>query len=267
VEPAVVDYLRRLVAEASTVLGEELVGVYAAGSVALDAYEPGRSDIDLALVCESSLPLEAKRRLVDRLRHDSLACPARGLELVVYRRGVAGSGTPEPGFELELNTGPAMAHRVTLRPEDRPEADGRFWYGLDRSILHQHGRALLGPPAAEVFADLTAEEVRTLLTASLRWWLERTPPGSAPTPGADDAVLGACRALVRHRTGRWTSKAAAAQLVSRDGHEATDLLRQAVASRRGGPVLDGERARAFQGAVLREVADQAASRRRPGGAR
>ena len=31
--------------------------------------------------------------------------------------------------------------------------DGLFWYGLDRSILHQSGLSLLGPPASEMFAD------------------------------------------------------------------------------------------------------------------
>ena len=61
--------------------------------------------------------------------------PARGLELVVYTRATAGAGRPEPGFEVELNTGPAMTFRATYDPADRPVADGRFWYALDRSIL------------------------------------------------------------------------------------------------------------------------------------
>ena len=46
-----------------------------------------------------------KGRLVRDLCHDSLPCPARGLELVVYSEHVAGEPTAEPGFELELHTG------------------------------------------------------------------------------------------------------------------------------------------------------------------
>jgi predicted nucleotidyltransferase len=207
VEPRVERYLRALVDEARTVLGEELAGVYAAGSVALDAFQPGRSDIDIALVCRSELPALSKDQLVQRLRHEVLECPARGLELVVYRREVAMSGTAEPGFELELNTGACMDFRVTLQPEDRPVEDGLFWYGVDRSILHQSGLPLLGPPASETFADLAPGDLRDLLVTSLRWWIALpTLSDDHPAPGAEDAVLGACRAPVRHRSQRWLPK-------------------------------------------------------------
>jgi len=121
-----------------------------------------------------------------------------------------------------------MTFRQTLRPADRPAADGTFWYGPDRSILHRSGRVLAGPPAAAVFAELPPEELRNLLVDSLRWWM--APAGQdddRPTAGADDAVLGACRALVRHSYGRWLSN--------------------------GGPPPSGRQARAFQDGVLREL--------------
>ncbi|GAB3933726.1 hypothetical protein GCM10027614_05330 [Micromonospora vulcania] len=140
-------YLDELVATARDVLGDDLVGAYAAGSVGLGAYQPGRSDVDVALVCAGPLTETAKRTLVARLRHEALPCPARGLELVAYQRSVAAAGNPAPGFEVELNTGAEMPFRCTLDPADRPPTDGRFWYGLDRSILHQSGLPLLGPPA------------------------------------------------------------------------------------------------------------------------
>ena len=189
-----------------------------------------------------------------RLRHEALACPARGLELVVYRREVAASGTPEPGFEVELNTGPRMPFRATYDPRDRPAADGHFWYGLDRSILHQSGHALLGPPAAEVFADLSPGDLRRLLVDALRWWLARpTPAGDRPAPGADDAVLGACRALVRVRHGSWLAKVAAGRRLVATGHPDAALIARSIAARHGGPPPTGPEARAFQQRVLAEV--------------
>src|SRR5690242_16816142 len=144
VEHGVRDYLSELVDRARAVLGDNLVGAYAAGSLGLGAYQPGRSDVDVALVVARPVPEPAKRVLVARLRHEALPCPARGLELVVYRREVAASGNPDPGFEVELNTGASMPFRATYDPTDRPAADGRFWYALDRSILRQSGLALLG---------------------------------------------------------------------------------------------------------------------------
>ncbi|MFC3502521.1 nucleotidyltransferase domain-containing protein [Micromonospora krabiensis] len=244
-------YLADLVEVARSVLGDNLVGAYAAGSVGLGAYQPGRSDVDVALLCADPLPTDAKRDLVAGLRHEALPCPARGLELVTYRRAVAASGTPEPGFEVELNTGARMPFRATYAPGDRPAADGHFWYALDRSILHEHGHALLGPPAAEVFADLAPADLRRLLIDALSWWLALpTPPGAEPAPGAEDAVLGACRSLVRVRHGRWLAKTDAGRRLLTEGHPGAPVIERSIAARLGGPPPSGPQARAFQRQVL-----------------
>ncbi|MER6754164.1 nucleotidyltransferase domain-containing protein [Micromonospora echinofusca] len=292
-DPPLRRYLTDLVAAARDVLGDDLVGAYAAGSVGLGAYQPGRSDVDVALVCADALDPGRRRELVARLRHEALPCPARGLELVVYRRELARSGTPEPGFEVELNTGARMPFRATWAAADRPVEDGLFWYGLDRSILHQSGYALLGPPAAEAFADLSPADLRRLLADALRWWLALpTPPGDGPAPGAEDAVLGACRSLVRVRHGVWLSKVDAGRRLVADGRPAAptaagqpadatadgvpvgetageagdgeavgatgdggavDVIERSIAARAGGPPPSGPEARAFQRRVLDEI--------------
>jgi hypothetical protein len=217
-------------------------------------YQPGRSDVDVALVVARPLAGPVKRALVDRLRHEALPCPARGLELVAYRREIAASGTPDPGFEVELNTGATMPFRATYDPAERPVADGRFWYALDRSILRQSGLALLGPPAADVFADPAPEELRGLLVAALRWWLALpTPSGDDPAPGAEDAVLGACRSVVRWRDGVWLGKVDAGRRVAAWGGDA-DLIERSIAARRGGPPPSGPEARVFQQRILDDIA-------------
>lgn len=275
-------YLADLVAAAKDVLGENLVGAYAAGSVGLAAYQPGRSDIDVALVCEHALPAAQKHELVAGLRHEALPCPARGLELVVYRRSVALSGSPDPGFEVELNTGARMDFRETYAPEDRPESDGRFWYALDRSILHQSGQALLGPPAADMFTDVTPADLRQTLIRAPEWWLGASGASGAsgageggageggadePAPGAEDAVLGACRSLVKFRDDVWLSKIDAGRRLIATGYP-PDLIERCIAARRGGAGSDGagsdgaawgevapsgQEARAFQRRVLAEI--------------
>ena len=240
-------YLAALVDRSRGVLGGNLVGAYAAGSVALDAYESGHSDIDVALVTADPLTDEEKHDLVAALRHEALPVPARGLELVVYTQAAAGSGRPDPGFEVELNTGPRMTFRATYRPEDRPAADGLFWYGLDRSILSGNGRSLLGPPAHEVFADVDPEDLRRLLVAALGWWVRL--PGDPV-----DAVLGACRSLVRYRNGEWLSKVAAGRRVLAMGHQPAGVVEAALGARLGtGPPPSPEAARAFQRQVRSEI--------------
>lgn len=253
-ETNVQPYLEAVVAAAREVLDTEFVGAYAAGSLALDAFHPGRSDIDIALLCRTRLSKAVKRELIARLRHGALPCPARGLELVVYTVAAARSGTGEAGFELELNDGPAMAFRQTLQPADRPAADGMFWYGLDRSILHQSGRVLAGPPASEAFTELPPEELQKLLVDSLRWWMGL--PGHAydrPATGTDDAILGACRALVRHRYGRWLSKVDAGRRLLGTGYQPVEMIEQSIAARSGNPAPSGLQARTFQEGVLREL--------------
>jgi hypothetical protein len=253
VDPDVQTYLHELVDAARDVLGDNLVGAYAAGSVALDAYQPGRSDIDVALVCVDPPGAARGRELVARLRHDALPCPARGLELVLYREAVTRSGTPEPGYEVELNTGREMLFRAGVAGPDRPAADGLFWYGLDRSILHQHGHVLFGPPAAEMFADPAPADLRRLLVDALRWWLARpTPDGDAPAPGAEDAVLGACRSLVRFRDGVWLSKVRAGRRLA-DAGWCTEVVERSIAARGGGVPPSGPQARAVQQRVLTEI--------------
>jgi len=198
-------YLQALVDEAGAALGDNLVGAYVGGSLALDGHQPDRSDVDVALVVRDPLTDLLKHALVGRLRHEALPCPARGLELVVYRLDVARSGTTAPGFELELNTGRDVEFRATYRPEARPEADGLFWYAVDRSILREHGIGLRGPPPDEVFGD--SAELPRLLAESVRWHLANAPI---------DGMVNAQRALIRIRTGRWVSKPAAARTMQEE---------------------------------------------------
>src|SRR6476659_3794860 len=81
-------YLDEVVARVRRAAGEELVGVYAGGSYAFGAYAPGRSDLDVAVVVRDAASRALRDDLVARLRHEALPCPARGLELVVYREAV-----------------------------------------------------------------------------------------------------------------------------------------------------------------------------------
>lgn len=238
-------YLAELARRCGDLLGDELVGVYAGGSLALDGYRSGRSDIDVAVVVRTELDDATKQALVHGLRHESLPCPARGLELVVYRADVAASGRTDPGFEMELNTGARMDFRATPDPAQRPLQDGRFWYAIDRAILADHGRSVVGPPAATVFTSPSEWDLADLIVESLRWHLD------SPSAASDDAVLNACRALHRVRIGRWLAKPVAGAAVrSEPGPLDTTVIRQAFRARDGGRSPDPDRVRRFQRDVL-----------------
>ena len=191
-------YLHELTTRLHAVRGLELVGVYAGGSYALGGYEPGRSDIDVAAVARLPASSKTKRAIVDAIRHETLPCPARGLEFVLYPLAAVKIARVDAAFDLNLNTGAGMPFRLDLTPV--PGDD--HWFAIDRSILGRQGIALAGPPAPQIFAPIPRDMLLPLVVQSLRWH-ER---GEAR---ADDAVLNACRALRFAVEDIWSTKAEA----------------------------------------------------------
>jgi hypothetical protein len=231
-------YLNEAVRRLRRVLGDELVGAYAGGSVCLGAYEHGRSDVDLAAVSREAVPRELKGRLVGALRHEALPCPTRGLELVLYPEATVRQPAADPGYELELNTGSGLPYLCALDPAERPEQLGAHWYVIDRSILAARGLALDGPPAGDVFAPVPRELVLPALAESLRWFsVDQAAPG-------DDAVLNACRALRYAAEGVWSAKPDAGRwAVGRLG--ADELIGAALRARETGEAPDAAEVAAF----------------------
>jgi predicted nucleotidyltransferase len=164
----------------------ELHGVYLVGSAARGDYEPGRSDVDVVAVTTRSLSDTEKRELAKVA--ESLPCPARKLELVVYPLG-------SDRHEINLNTG----EKVSFDPEEDPA----FWFVLDRAIAEQHATVLAGPLWHEVFEPVPREAVLEALEQALDWQEENDPIGRS-------SVLNACRGWMWLETGVWGSKLEAA---------------------------------------------------------
>jgi predicted nucleotidyltransferase len=185
IAPELTGYLDELVRRLASVI--ELDAVYLFGSAAQGAYEHGRSDVDVIAVTARPPSQEEKRALADAA--ESLPCPARKLELVVYARGAE-------RHELNVNTG----ELVHFDAGDDPE----FWFVLDRVIAEQQVVTLLGPPWDEVFAPVPRSVVLDALEQALEWQEQGDPVGRS-------SVLNACRAWMWLDTGRWATKPDAAR--------------------------------------------------------
>ncbi|MGZ0199094.1 aminoglycoside adenylyltransferase domain-containing protein [Streptomyces sp. RM1] len=212
-------YLAELVRRTRAVCGPRLTGVVAVGSLALGDYRHGRSDVDVTVVVEE-LPAAALRELADALAHLRLPCPAAGLELVVYAADFARTPSGEAGYLLDLNTGAQLPERAAFDPAGGPS----FWYVIDRSVAHQAGIALYGPPAAEVIAAPRPADLTAAIRASVR------EHGDGEGHLADNRVLNGCRSLVYCRTGRWSAKRDAAAQVAATEEEFRPLVEAAVRS-------------------------------------
>jgi predicted nucleotidyltransferase len=161
----------------------ELDAVYLVGSAAQGTYEHGRSDVDVIAVTARP-PSQAEKEALASAA-DSLPCPARKLELVVYARG-------SDRHTLNVNTG----ELVHLSPDDDPA----FWFVLDRSIAEQHSIALLGPAWENTFVPVPGDAVRAALDEAETFDGWDDPQGAA---------LARVRGEAWRETGEWLSKAEA----------------------------------------------------------
>jgi predicted nucleotidyltransferase len=174
-------YLDELMRRLSEIV--ELDAAYLFGSAAQGSYEHGRSDVDVIAVTRRPSSRAEKEAIAATA--ESLPCPGRKLELVVYARGAE-------RHELNVNTG----ELVHFDADDDPT----FWFVLDRAIAEQHSIALLGPSWDEVFPPVSHAAVDEALNEAERFegWDD---PGGVALAGA--------RARIWRETGRWVSKAEA----------------------------------------------------------
>ncbi|MGW7619217.1 aminoglycoside adenylyltransferase domain-containing protein [Streptomyces antimycoticus] len=213
-------YLEELVRRTRTVCGPHLVSVFAVGSLALRDYRHGRSDADVTVVVEPSLPGPALHDLAGALSHPHLPCPAAGLELVVYGTDFLSRPSAAAGYLLDLITGPLLPNRADFDAARSPA----FWYAIDRSVAHQTGLSLFGRPAREVIA---APE-RPHLLAAIRASVREHSDGEGHL--ADNRVLNGCRSVVFCRTGRWMAKRGAAREIALAEEDFRPLVEAAVRS-------------------------------------
>ena len=202
-------------------------------------------------VVTGSPDLDLRRRLARQLDHQVLACPAAGLEFVLYPLTTVGRPTLDAGYLLNFNTGPALPPVTSFEPGDGPA----FWYAIDRAITRQSGASLYGPPAPQLFAALPFDDLLRVVIASVA-------AHSDPQEGhlLDNAVLNGCRALSFARDRRWYAKVDAAERTVLIAGEFAPLVSAAILSfesgRREATTLDPDAVRAFLFEVLRRLRAQ-----------
>ena len=192
-------YAQEVARRVQDVVGGRLLGVWLVGSAALGDFDLRSSDIDIQAVASEPCPVAERQALVERLTHDALPVPARGLEFVLYaQQDLAAPAGPR--FSLNLNTGPRMGHHVAFDPADDPG----FWFTIDVDIARTSAVPLIGPPAADVFPVLPRARVATAVLEGLDWWSTHS---GTPT----QTLLSACRSWAWASDGRWRSKSDSAR--------------------------------------------------------
>lgn len=218
-------YLSALTSVAADVLGDDLVGVHAHGSLVLGGWRPERSDIDVLVVVSRPLTAAEQDALASAWR--AIPCPAVGLELSVVLDTVAAHPVPRAAFELHVTTAPA----------DEKVVDGHGHPGDLDLVLHFAVCHALGLPG---FAPVPRELVLAQLADEMTWAAQHNP--------TEYAVLNACRAWRYAVDGELVSKVDGGRWAETrlEGPDLA-LVRAALACQEGeaGIDLDADAVRAF----------------------
>lgn len=197
------------------VLGEELVGVYIHGSLALGGFRPGQSDVDFLVATERDLPSETVEEL--GALHVKLGDRLDGsyLPLAVFRR-----------FDPERVMHPHIEARGGRLIVDHHGGETSIY----RYVLRKCGVTLYGPPPQTLIDPVGADQLRQGVRDLVGDWTVDGEPLFAEPWYRRYMVYTMCRVRYTLASGEVTSKPAAAEWalgrVEPSWHE---LIRRAVA--------------------------------------
>ena len=214
-------YVEQLSQAVMESISPSLVGLYLHGSLALDDFVVGKSDVDLCAVV-SELHDDQRQRLVQAVSPDNIPLEGGGFDIHVVTVESARSAAREPEREMWVAIHPGWEFHV-----EGPAADPDMC--LTFEICRRHGRALYGLDAKAVFKQ--AERVALIAAANreIEEWLSYEPINQW-----DSGVLSACRAWLLVEEDELGSKTSAGRWALSKGYPAVE---RAIAHRAGALVV------------------------------
>jgi hypothetical protein len=212
-------------------LGETVAGVILHGSLTLDDYVPGRSDVDLLIVVDDPLSDAQLDVLTETAATQLPAAPGR-VDLRVVTRQVAASPSPAPPMEAYIEITPGSASGLQVERRHPGERD----LVVEFSMCRAHGRSLLGAAPPELIGEVPAGWVLAVGDAQLADW---EAIGDDPKH-AGLTVLTTCRVWRFAEEGRHCSKTAAGEWALRRD-PSLQVVRDALRQRHRDPAspIDG----------------------------
>ena len=204
-DPEVNAVIAQLCSAVQEVLGEQFVGMYLYGSLALGDFDPHKSDIDflVATAAElSAMQLAALQAMHLRL----FGGPSK------WAKELEGSYIPLPALR---RYDPAVTHHPHI---DRGSGSLQIeqhetdWV-VQRYSLREYGLTLVGPDNKSLIDPISPDELRQGVLGLMWWWQLQLDDPSRVAESAYQAytVLSMCRILYTIRHGTILSKPAAAR--------------------------------------------------------
>lgn len=147
------EFVAKIAAEIMKVVGEDTVGVYLHGSLAMGGFNPAHSDIDLIAVTENELTIKAKQALVGLfLTHSSQPYP---IEISFLNQAQLHKWQhPSPyDFHFSEHWRSRYEEEVGKEPEFyvQEEIDTDWDLAAHLTIMHKCGICIIGKPVQNTF--------------------------------------------------------------------------------------------------------------------
>ncbi|MGN6712896.1 aminoglycoside adenylyltransferase domain-containing protein [Anaerocolumna jejuensis] len=136
------------------IVGENLTGIYLHGSMAMNCFNPEKSDIDLLIVIENDITDVQKMAFMKQVVMLNEQAPAKGLEISIVKRKYCKPFVYPTPFELHFSP----MHLPWFR--DNPEDYVKNMRGVDKdlaahfTIINRYGIVLYGESIENVFGEV-----------------------------------------------------------------------------------------------------------------
>lgn len=139
-------------------IGENLIGVYLHGSMAMNCFNPHKSDVDILIVIEHNITDMTKMAFMKRVVELNAQAPAKGLEISIVKRKYCKPFRYPTPFELHFSP----MHLPWFKKE--PEEYVKKMKGKDKDlaahviIIKKYGIVLFGEKIETVFGEIAKKD-------------------------------------------------------------------------------------------------------------
>jgi streptomycin 3"-adenylyltransferase len=204
----IVQLLSDIVSECKVLLGDNLVGVYLHGSLAIGSFNPDASDVDFLVVTKNKLTPEKRREIAQCMLRLSHRAPRKGLEMsVITQEALRDFKHPTP-YEFHFSNEWIEQYRNDTFDYSKDNlVDGDL--AAHFTITKARGLVLSGKPIDAVFPDIPKQHYTSSILADARDILRNLSSTSSSalewsTPVYN--VLNLCRVRAFLEAGLITSK-------------------------------------------------------------
>jgi predicted nucleotidyltransferase len=151
------ELLGKLVDESRHIFGNNLVGIYLHGSMAMGCFHPRKSDLDVIFVVENSATDLQKKQFMQVIVDLNDQVPAKGIEMSLIRREYCNHFVYPTPFELHFSN--IHLNWYKRNPTEYIEKMNGVDHDLAAHfvIIKSRGIVLYGKPIHDVFGEIPSE--------------------------------------------------------------------------------------------------------------